>query len=117
MKPCLDLIYICFICSLDISKNPQESTGPQLSRSQSIASCFISIWQNDPQIPVPYVGPTAMYVFYIHGSVHRDSVLIRSNKMQWYASIYLLQVYMFRASIAPIIRSTKNCNCSPWYRS
>ena len=33
------------------------------------------------------------FVFYIHGSVHRDSVLIRSNKMQQYAGIYLLQVY------------------------
>ena len=30
--------------------------------------------------------------FYIHGSVHRDSVLIRSNKMQQYAGIYLMQV-------------------------
>ena len=30
---------------------------------------------------------------YIHGSVHRDSVLIRSNKMQQYACIYLLQNY------------------------
>ena len=29
--------------------------------------------------------------FYIHGSVHRDSILIRSNKMQQYAGIYLLQ--------------------------
>jgi len=24
---------------------------------------------------------------------------------------------MFRVSIAPIIRSTKKCNCSFWYRS
>jgi len=24
---------------------------------------------------------------------------------------------MFRASIAPIIRSTQNCSCSLWYRS
>ena len=31
--------------------------------------------------------------FYIHGSVLRDSVLIRSKKMQQYAGIYLLQVY------------------------
>ena len=31
--------------------------------------------------------------FHIHGTVHRDSVLIRSNKMQQYAGIYLLQVY------------------------
>jgi len=29
--------------------------------------------------------------FYIHGSVHRSSILIRSNKMQQYAGIYLLQ--------------------------
>ena len=26
-------------------------------------------------------------------------------------------LYMFRMSIAPIIRSTSNCNCSFWYRS
>ena len=32
-----------------------------------------------------------MYQFYIHGSVHRNSVLVRSNKMQQYAGIYLLQ--------------------------
>jgi len=31
------------------------------------------------------------YQFYIHGSVHRDSELIRYNKMQQYAGIYLLQ--------------------------
>ena len=31
--------------------------------------------------------------FYIHGSVHRDSILIRSNKMQQYSGIYLLQIY------------------------
>ena len=30
---------------------------------------------------------------YIHGSVHCDFVFIRSNKMQQYAGIYLLQVY------------------------
>ena len=31
--------------------------------------------------------------FYIHGSVYRNSILIRSNKMQHYAGIYLLQNY------------------------
>ena len=30
--------------------------------------------------------------FYIHGSVHRDSILIR-YEMQQYASVYLLQNY------------------------
>ena len=29
--------------------------------------------------------------FYIHGSVHRDSILIRSIKIQQYAGVYLLQ--------------------------
>ena len=29
--------------------------------------------------------------FYIHGSVHSNSILIRSNKMQQCAGIYLLQ--------------------------
>ena len=32
-------------------------------------------------------------IFYIHGSVHRNFILIRSNKMQQYAGIYLLQNY------------------------
>ena len=34
-----------------------------------------------------------MKLFYIHGSVHRDSILIRSNEMQQYAGVYLLQNY------------------------
>jgi hypothetical protein len=29
--------------------------------------------------------------FYIRGSVHRNSILIRSNKMHHYTGIYLLQ--------------------------
>jgi len=28
--------------------------------------------------------------FDIHGSVHRDSILIRSNELQQYAGVYLL---------------------------
>ena len=31
--------------------------------------------------------------YYIHGSEHRDSILIRSNEMQQYAGVYLLQNY------------------------
>ena len=33
----------------------------------------------------------ADFLFYIHGSVHRDSILIRSNKMQQYEGVHLLQ--------------------------
>ena len=32
-------------------------------------------------------------IFLIHGSVHRDSILKRSNEMQQYAGVYLLQNY------------------------
>ena len=39
---------------------------------------------------------TVWIKFYIHGSVHRDFVLIRSNKMQQYAGIYLLQNHSTR---------------------
>jgi hypothetical protein len=31
------------------------------------------------------------FEFYIRGSVHRNSKLIKSNKLQQYAGIYLLQ--------------------------
>jgi len=31
--------------------------------------------------------------FYIHGSEHRDSILIRSKEMQQYSGVYLLQNY------------------------
>ena len=31
------------------------------------------------------------FFFYIHGSVHRDSILLKSNEMQHYAGVYLLQ--------------------------
>ena len=43
------------------------------------------------------------FFFYIHGSVHRNSILIRSNKMQQYAGIYLLQNYStcFRCPLHP----------------
>jgi len=32
-------------------------------------------------------------LFYIHGSVHRESILIRSKVMQQYAGVYLQQNY------------------------
>ena len=37
--------------------------------------------------------PVRYIYIYIHDSVHRDSILIRSNEMQQYAGVYLLQNY------------------------
>ena len=50
---------------------------------------FLVITTHVTHVPHIYIK----FKFYIHGSVHRDSVLIRSNKMQQYAGIYLLHVY------------------------
>ena len=51
-----------------------------------------------------YKGLRAFYTyvnqFYIHGSVHRNSILIRSNKMQNYAGVYLLQNHPLHVSDA-----------------
>ena len=41
--------------------------------------------------PKKYLSSYHTKEFYIHGSVYRDSMLIRSNEMQQYASVYLLQ--------------------------
>ena len=46
------------------------------------------------------------YEFYIHGSMHHNYILTRSNKMKIYDS-YLFTaklLHIFRVSIAPIIR-------------
>jgi len=48
--------------------------------------------------------------------------MLSINKIQHDATIcrYLFTAslrYMIRVSISPIIRSTKNCNCSLWCRS
>ena len=38
------------------------------------------------------VSSSSALVFYIHGSMHCDSILISSNEMQQYACVYLLQI-------------------------
>ena len=47
---------------------------------------MIQLCSSSLSIPVELVE-----YFYIHGSVRRNSIFIRSNKMQQYAGIYLLQ--------------------------
>jgi len=41
----------------------------------------------------------------------------KSNLMQQYADIYCKVTLHVSGITAPIIRSTKNCNCYLWYRS
>ena len=58
-------------------------------------------------------------------SIRKAKKVIRDayiNRIQQDAAVlrYLFtakSLYMFRVSIAPIVRSTSNCNCSLWYRS
>ena len=55
--------------------------------------------------------------FYILGSVHRDSILIRSNKKQQYAVIYLLQIYS-TCNVVALLRDmtcTRGCSYSFMY--
>ena len=59
---------------------------------------------------------------YTYLSKYRQPIFICINKIQQDATVcrYLFTaslLYMFRASIAPVIRSKKYCNCSLWYRS
>ena len=54
------------------------------------ALCFFEVYMDFVRI-AQLRGLHASDEFYIHGCVHRNSILIRSNKMQQYAGIYLLQ--------------------------
>ena len=51
-----------------------------------IISISISIQEDD----VLFVDRQEAPHLYIHGSVHRDSILIRSNEVQQNAGVYLL---------------------------
>ena len=62
---------------------PFKITGLKTCTSLQQSVHFFS-----PYCTVCYKG---YFFFYIHGSVHRNSILIRSNKMQQYAVIYVLQ--------------------------
>jgi len=68
----------------------------------------------------PSSGVLIMYsqqlVFYIHGSVHRESNLIIVQKDATVFSLlyFCRQLYVFRV-LTLIIRSSYNCNYSFWY--
>ena len=66
----------------------------------------------------PQSAATANAVFYIHGSVHRESYLIIYQQDATVFSLlyFCRQLYMFRV-LAPIIRSSYNCNYRFWHWS
>jgi hypothetical protein len=55
-------------------------------------SAFVGFsWKIEIEMHGATMKITQNVFFYIHGSVHRNSILIRPNKMLQYAGIYLLQ--------------------------
>ena len=89
---------------------PYKSTKDCSSDVQTLISCVLLFHQHfasfayitlscinsclsNPQNETCNVYRLFVFDFYIHDSVHRDSILIRSDKMQQYAGIYLLQIY------------------------
>ena len=52
----------------------------------------------DLQVYMSIFSVFHLVIFYIHGSVHRNSILIRSNKLQQYAGIYLLKNHSLHVS-------------------
>ena len=63
------------------------------------------------------MAPDNLVIFYVHASVHRESMSIN---VQQDATIYSLLyfcklLYMFRVVHPLIIRGTYNCNYSTWY--
>ena len=96
----------------------------ELSQTQPNTGC---VWL-DPQSITTYNTAPMAHLTIVNtspGSIHDYEMLvfdIYNNKIQQYATVcrglFIVKlIYMFRVSIAPIIRSTSNCNCSFWYRS
>jgi hypothetical protein len=63
--------------------------------------------------------PVMGLLFNVHGSVHRNNILIYiSNNMQRYTVYFIWKLlYMFRVVPLPIFRSANNCIYSIWYLS
>jgi len=58
--------------------------------------------------------------FYVHGSMHHESMSIIVQRMRLYTVYYIsvnCSLYMFWVVNPPIIRSTYNCNHSIWHWS
>jgi hypothetical protein len=82
------------------SDNYKETDDP---RSYNVACDFWQhqLWQKH------LCFKETVFNFDVHESVHRDTIMKVTNKMQLYMLIYFsCQLYMFRAMFSPIIKST-----------
>jgi len=69
--------------------------SPMKGISSSTSKCYPSWVEIRNRLPQILQTPRACILseFYIHGNVYRNYILIRSNEMQQYAGVYLLQNY------------------------
>jgi len=60
-----------------------------------------------------------IYLFDVHGSVHRESmsVIVQQDETTYSLLYFCKLLYMVRVVTPPIIRSTYNCNYSIWHWS
>ena len=106
-------IFVKHECSLP--RLQQHTIGPYHEKKNSVHVIALPLFENRFNIIYMYnsTSPNSLFhsdfviktkwnisfelsrdtntIFCINGSVHRDSILIRSNKMQQYAGMYLLQ--------------------------
>ena len=95
------------------SVNSPEFRYPLKLEEKGFSEIFVSNYQNSQFL----AQKTAF--FYVHGSVHRESMLIIVQQdATTYSLLYFCNLlYMFRVVIPPIIRSKYNCNYSIWHWS
>jgi len=67
-----------------------------------VLDIFLRIIRSFIRIIILETSRSSVRLFYILGSVHRDSVLIRSNEMQRYAGVYLL---LFTLHVSGVYRT------------
>ena len=70
--------------------------------------CDYALWQKIPTVKLAFLYSWFRASWLYINKIQRDATVCRCL-FTWKL------LYMFRVSIAPIIRSTSNCKCSFWY--
>ena len=93
------------------------------SRKPSFAS-YISSATSYPKTTSHRIYRPAFFerltlIFYVHGSVHRESmsIIVQQDGTIYNLLYFCWLLYLFRVVPQPIIRSTHNCIYSIWYLS